>query len=176
MMLIYSKKRADTFLFIYMSLTALLGGRVPHLRVIPEAPGTQSVRLFRIICGTASPFGGHRKRVSGVLSNGYTYPHNTAYYHYNKPPSQSQDFNTVFVIIDKSGAFNLCKSPKMPARIFCPAEQKIAGGHAQFMIVFLSPRKAPEFLRNIRLNDLVDDIHAEVLCLFRIGVRIGQRM
>ncbi|MBP0966546.1 MAG: hypothetical protein J5722_02830 [Oscillospiraceae bacterium] len=43
-----------------------------------------------------------------IPAKGYTYPHSTAYYHYKGHMAQSQDFNTVFVIIDKSSTLKLC--------------------------------------------------------------------
>ena len=97
----------------------------------PELHTAADVRLFRT--GLRMPdrrcFLRFRTKASEPPSKGYTYPDNTAYYHYNKPLSQSQDFGTVFVIIDKSGTLKLCNpTKKNPVKKPVPASGKIFHG------------------------------------------------
>ena len=149
MMLIYSKKRADTFLFIYIEPYGS-AGRDPGLSVcLTDYARHIRPLLFRIRCGSSSSHFPESESGCRCLSNGYTYPHNTAYYHYNKPPSQSQDFNTVFVIIDKSAIQNLCKTTKMPASDFQSRRSEIRCGQPpqsdSFSIILRAGGIPPEY-------------------------------
>ena len=72
---------------------------------------------------------GFRTKAQTSPSKGYTYPDNTAYYHYNKPLSQSQDFGAVFVIIDKLDTLKLCNpTKKNPVKKPVPASGKFFHG------------------------------------------------
>ena len=93
-----------------------------------RASVTVQIRAYSGRSGTETPTRGNSPFcVHGICTmlipaKGYTYPHSTAYYHYKGHMPQSQDFVTVFVIIDKSGALKLCiltmKSPQTNSTVY----------------------------------------------------------
>ena len=121
MMISYTPRNALIRFFSYTQTSPRLCIRNPASAGIRTgftdtdfAPG-QSRKSLSIL---SVPEGLSARRTPCIRTNAqrsadrYPLPDNTAYYHYNKPLSQSQDFDTVFVIIDKLNKQKLCNPTK----------------------------------------------------------------
>lgn len=105
-----------------------------------------------------------RTKAQRSPSKGYTYPDNTAYYHYNKPLSQSQDFVTVFVIIDKLDTLKLCNpTKKNPASIPSNTVGIFFRGISGIFLICGISFEPLKFLRDICINNGIYCIHIEDL-------------